>query len=252
LDEHTKVVHNIFTHPQYLDSRKAILVSTIELVATRVGQPTPIGELPHGAGPRWSSIGRSQLFVPTVYVTPTGLSGDLPTETNLKDPDDPGAGQIHGGFDKALYVYPEEHYAEWLAELGAAGLGERSFGENWLIRGALETDVHIGDIWELAEARFEVSKVRTPCVTLEAYFGGRQHMVRRMTANRRCGWYLRVRKPGIVPTSGDYPCYSPQHGRPDRRRGVRAEDENSGQHVARSADHQLPNCPTLFVHHNPG
>jgi MOSC domain-containing protein YiiM len=137
-----------------------------------------------------------------VYCTPTGLACDLPTETDLKDPDDPGAGQVHGGFDKALYVFPEEHYAEWLRELGEACLRDRSFGENWVIRGAMEAEVHLGDRWQLAAAEFEVSKVRTPCVTLEAYFGGRQHMVRRMTTNGLCGWYLRVRKPGLIPVSG--------------------------------------------------
>lgn len=172
-------------------------MDTIELVQTRVGLPKVIGSLPHGAGDRWSSIDRQPLSALTVYVTWTGIAGDQCTETMPK-PD--GTGFIHGGVDKAIYVYPEEHYEWWQSQLGE-GLNGRCFGENWIIRGALEADVHIGDVWMIGDAEFEVCKVRTPCDTLTAHFGG-QGVGRRMTDSGRCGWYLKVRRPGVVPTRG--------------------------------------------------
>lgn len=77
-------------------------------------------------------------------------------------------------------------------------MGDRSLGENLRVHGAHEHNTHIGDVWSWGDALVEVSKVRTPCATLELYYGGNQ----RMTANGRCGWYLRVLQPGLVPTSG--------------------------------------------------
>lgn len=77
----------------------------------------------------------------------------------------------------------------------------RSLGENWRISGLTETDVHIGDIWEIGDARLIVSKARTPCNNFMIYYGG-QRMIKRMAANGLCGWYLQVLRPGLVPTHG--------------------------------------------------
>lgn len=173
-------------------------MTEIELLATHVGQPQVIGQLPHRAGARWSSIDRQPVEASELYLTWLGLTGDLCTESEPK-PD--GSGFIHGGNDKAVYAYPVEHYVPWIAELGEDGLADRSFGENWVLRGVLEHQVHIGDVWTLGDAELVVSKVRTPCATLAAYFGGQQ-MVKRMTQNGRCGWYLQVTRPGLVPSSG--------------------------------------------------
>lgn len=180
-------------------------LGTIELVLTRIGQPKIISVNRHGQ-PVWSSIDRQPVSdgISELYLTWIGLSGDLPTETRAKTPREAsgsGPGQIHGGHDKALYAYPIEHYAHWFSELGADGLRGRSLGENWCVQGVTEADVCIGDRWEVGEASVEVSKVRTPCQTLVTYYGG-QRMVKRMTHNGLCGWYLRVLRPGLVPVRG--------------------------------------------------
>jgi len=175
----------------------------IELVETRIGLPRVIAEVK--GSPFWSSIDRQPTTDPAIYLTWTGLSGDQPTETRPKtekESQGSGPGQIHGGNDKAVYVYPAFHLLRWLDELGRDAMGDRSLGENLRIVGASETDVHIGDRWSWGEAIVEVSRVRTPCRTLETYYGGQQRMIKRMTANRRCGWYLRVIQPGVVPTHG--------------------------------------------------
>jgi MOSC domain-containing protein YiiM len=186
--------------------------NTIELAQTRIGQPQIIGV--HRSGPDkgkpfWSSIHRQPVPADSaeLYLTWGGLAGDLPTQTRpktAKEAKGGSPGQIHGGNDKAVYVYPwDEHYPHWLAELGEAGMGDRSLGENLRVRGAHEHNVQVGDVWSWGEAQVVVSKVRTPCENLEVYFdAGRWHMIKRMAANGRCGWYLRVVRPGIVPTSG--------------------------------------------------
>ncbi len=172
----------------------------VELLETRVSLPRVIGKNRHGDD-HWSSIDRQAVVEPQLYLTWTGLAGDQPTETRPKTEAEGGDGQIHGGNDKAVYVYPVEHYPLWLAELGHENMGGRSLGENWRTNGLTEADVRIGDIWEIGAARLKVSRVRTPCQTLMIYYGGQQ-MIKRMVANGLCGWYLQVLRPGLVPTHG--------------------------------------------------
>ncbi len=52
---------------------------------------------------------------------------------------------VHGGPDKAVYVYPAEHYPYWQRQIGH-DLPWGMFGENLTVEGApLEDDVCIGD-----------------------------------------------------------------------------------------------------------
>src|ERR1051325_2060192 len=52
---------------------------------------------------------------------------------------------VHGGIDKAVYMYPSEHYAFWREELPGIDLPWGAFGENLTSEGLLEGNVHIGD-----------------------------------------------------------------------------------------------------------
>ena len=184
---------------------------TITLRATLLGQPKLIGD---GV---WSSIDRRLVRrQDPIFLTWTGLTGDQCTETRPKALREGGgdSGQIHGGNDKAVYVYPVEHYQLWEEELrqDSLTLGGRSFGENWRIDGVSEEDVRIGDKWEIGDAALEVSRVRTPCRTLEVYFGREYKMIKRMMNNRLCGWYLKVTRPGLVPPTGIITVHRDLHG----------------------------------------
>src|SRR5262245_19797225 len=48
---------------------------------------------------------------------------------------------VHGGINKAVYVYPSEHYDYWRAELPGADLPWGAFGENFTTEGLLEDAV---------------------------------------------------------------------------------------------------------------
>src|SRR4029450_13330810 len=48
---------------------------------------------------------------------------------------------VHGGPDKAVYVYPSEHYPFWKHELPDMELPWGVFGENLTTTGLLETEV---------------------------------------------------------------------------------------------------------------
>ena len=110
----------------------------------------------------------------------------------------PGDEQIspsHGGPDRALCVYPREHYAHWAARVAPA------FGENVTSMGLLETDVRIGDVWRIGTALVQVTQPRSPCYKVAARLGIADLVVRARRA-RFTGMHLRVLEPGEL-AAGD-------------------------------------------------
>ena len=82
------------------------------------------------------------------------------------DGDGHGDPAVHGGIDKAVYAYPIEHYEHWQRELGQNELPFGQFGENFTIKGMLEDEVHIGDVFQIAGAQVQVTQPRVPCFKL--------------------------------------------------------------------------------------
>ena len=108
---------------------------------------------------------------------------------------------VHGGPDKALYIYPSEHYEYWRREFRAMDLAWGAFGENFTTEGLLETDVKIGDRLRAGSAEFRVTQPRMPCYKLGVRFG-QDDTVKRFLASGRTGFYLAVLSEGEV-GSGD-------------------------------------------------
>ena len=105
--------------------------------------------------------------------------------------------RVHGGPDKAAYLYPFEHYAYWEEVLGRTDLSPGTFGENLTTEGLLETDVRVGDVLGMGTARVAVTRPRTPCAKLGAKFGS-MTFVRTFASAGRPGFYLRVLQEGMV------------------------------------------------------
>jgi MOSC domain-containing protein YiiM len=53
---------------------------------------------------------------------------------------------------KAVYVYPSEHYEFWQRELADMDLPWGMFGENLTTIGLLETEINIGDKFRVGTA----------------------------------------------------------------------------------------------------
>jgi MOSC domain-containing protein YiiM len=104
---------------------------------------------------------------------------------------------VHGGVDKAVYVYPFEHYDYWRAELPDIELPLGVFGENFTITGLREEEVNIGDHFHIGTVKLMVTQPRLPCYKLGIRFG-RPDMVKRFLASRRTGFYFRVLQEGEV------------------------------------------------------
>ncbi len=108
---------------------------------------------------------------------------------------------VHGGADKAVYVYPAEHYDLWRRELAPMELTWGMFGENLTTRGLDEESALIGERFQIGTAIFVVTQPRQPCYKLAVRFGC-DDILRRFTQNRRTGWYLAVEREGAL-TAGD-------------------------------------------------
>lgn len=102
---------------------------------------------------------------------------------------------VHGGVDKAVYVYPGEHYAHWETELRRDDLLPGHFGENLTTAGLLEDDVLVGDVLRIGSALFEVSQPRVPCFKLVARMGD-PAFAKPFLRSGRVGFYLRVLEEG--------------------------------------------------------
>lgn len=104
---------------------------------------------------------------------------------------------VHGGINKAVYVYPSEHYEFWRNELPDADLPWGAFGENLTTSGLSEDDVRIGDRFGIGSAEFVVTQPRMPCFKLTIRFG-RADMIKRFYRSRRSGFYFAVAKEGEI------------------------------------------------------
>ena len=109
---------------------------------------------------------------------------------------------VHGGIEKAIYVYPAEHYAFWNELLTretkkSTVLKHGAIGENFTIEGLLETEVFIGDKLLIGDLEFVVVKLREPCFKFNATLGYKG-AAKAMVQSGFCGWYLRVLNNGTL------------------------------------------------------
>src|SRR5258708_11043914 len=158
----------------------------MKLVSVNVGRPR---EVDWGGRRVRTSIWKAPV-TGRVRVDRLNLQGDEQSDLS-----------VHGGPEKAVYVYPSEHYRFWAGELPGTDVPWGAFGENFTTQGLLEEDVKIGDRLRVGSAEFVVTQPRMPCYKLGARFG-REDMVKRFLASGRTGFYLAVLSEGDV-GSGD-------------------------------------------------
>lgn len=161
-------------------------MTSLDVLAVFVGRPSVLGSL--GDKPVLSGFVKRPVTSSEVELARENLDGDEQADLT-----------VHGGPDKAVYVYPVEHYPGWNADGFALSVGE--VGENVSVRGADESQVRVGDRWAWGTAELQVSQPRSPCYKLGMRVG-RKEIIPAMLTSVRCGWYLRVLRPGRVPTSG--------------------------------------------------
>ncbi len=108
--------------------------------------------------------------------------------------------RVHGGYYKAVYVYPSEHYDFWRAEFPGMEIPYGMFGENLTTEGLLEKDALVGDRYRIGTAEFAVTQPRVPCFKLGIRFG-RFDIIKRFAKSGRSGFYLAIVKQGELKAS---------------------------------------------------
>jgi len=141
-----------------------------------------VGDLPY----RGRSIRSAFVKTPlagTVAATKLGLWGD-----------EQGDRTKHGGPDKAVCVFPAEHYPHYEELLGRR-LERPAFGENLTTWRLTEENVCIGDVLRIGTALVQVSLPRNPCYRLAARHGVKQ-LPLWVERSGLTGFYLRVLEGG--------------------------------------------------------
>ena len=157
-------------------------VSEAAVRSVHVGSVAPLG--PNGV----PSGFRKAVAGDRVAVGRLGLEGDAQADLT-----------VHGGPDKAVYIYPDAHYPWWrdafpehTAQLHAGG-----FGENLTVSGLDEDTTCIGDVFDVGSARLQITQFRQPCFKLALYYGDRR-LPQAMVRSGRSGWYARVVQQGAI------------------------------------------------------
>jgi MOSC domain-containing protein YiiM len=139
------------------------------------------------------------LVVTGIYKTP--VAGRVRVRKLNVDGDGQADPRVHGGVDKAVYVYAADHYSYWRSELGR-DLAWGEFGENLDVDdGCREDDIAIGDTLRAGTVLLQVTGPRLPCAKLGLRFGD-AGMIRRFLSSGRTGFYARVLEEGDV-AAGD-------------------------------------------------
>lgn len=154
---------------------------SFEVISIQVGQPQTVLFGPQEV---LTSIYKNPIHE-SVYLSETQLDGDA--QADLKH---------HGGVDKALCVYPYDHYREWENRL-ASSLNPGAFGENLTVSGLTEDQVHIGDVFQFGEAMVQVCQPRQPCYKLANKLGSPE-IIQTIQEWGWSGYYLRVLKRGWI------------------------------------------------------
>ncbi len=156
---------------------------TIEALLT--GKPMPF------RGDDHSAIAKRPVEGP-VRIGWLGLEGD-----RVADP------IYHGGWDKAVHLYPQDHYDWWRGRKPGHALLDApgAFGENIASHGLTEATLCLGDRFSLGSAIVEISHGRQPCWKLDHRFGARDVMSA-IVKSARCGIYFRVIREGEAEAGG--------------------------------------------------
>lgn len=150
---------------------------TVDAILTGTPMPFRDGD--------YSAIAKKPAAGP-VRIGWLGLEGDAIADT-----------VHHGGWDKAIHLYPQDHYGWWRERKPGHPLFDApgAFGENIASRGMTEQEICLGDRFTLGSAIVEVSHGRQPCWKLDHRFGARDVMAT-IIKTARCGIYFRVLREG--------------------------------------------------------
>ena len=160
----------------------------MKIISVNVGLPQLV--LRNGE-PVWTGIFKEPV-ARRVMVRTLNLDGDRQADLT-----------VHGGPEKAVYVYPSEYYDFWRQQLLDLDLPWGMFGENLTTTGLVDTQINIGDKFRVGTAEVMVTQPRMPCYKLGIRFG-RTDIIKRFLASERTGFYFSILKEGEVGAGDEF------------------------------------------------
>lgn len=105
----------------------------------------------------------------------------------------------HGGRDKAVHLYPDDHYPFWRDKYPNVSVLDQpgAFGENFSCTGMTETQLCLGDVFRIGDAVIECSHARQPCWKLNHRFG-KPDVLKTVIKTGKSGSYFRVLEEGKI------------------------------------------------------
>jgi len=131
----------------------------------------------------------------SIFKTP--VTGKVPVRFLNIEGDQQSDLTVHGGRDKAIYVYSSDYYEDWSAELGVQPLQVSQFGENLTVAGCTDSEVLIGIRYRIGNVEATVTQPRIPCFKLGIRLNDKTFPAT-FWARGRLGFYLRVDKEGTL------------------------------------------------------
>lgn len=104
--------------------------------------------------------------------------------------------EYHGGADRAVCLYPFEHYDYWRAKFNTK-INPPAFGENITVSGMMEKDICIGDIFSIGSSVLQVTQGRIPCSTIST-FNHQEQFLNQLFETGFTGYFFRVLEEGII------------------------------------------------------
>lgn len=144
----------------------------------QIGQALPF------AREQTSAINKSR--VDRVEVTTLGFVGDEQADQFF-----------HGGQIQAVHQMPQQVYALIAQAFPEVSLHEGMLGENLIVSDMGESNVCIGDVFEIGDVQLQVTRPRRPCWKIDAQLNRRG--VAKFLQDQGCvGWYHQVLRTGSI------------------------------------------------------
>ncbi len=156
------------------------MVNNYKIIEFSIGKPKDLNDRV-----KTFHSGIAKRKVNKAFLTKEGFIGD-----GVANP------AFHGGPDRAVCVYPYEHYERWETKYGS-NLPLPAFGENLTTEGMKEKDIFIGDIFKIGSTIVQVTQGRVPCMTINQFtkFNG---ILKDLFQTALTGYFFRVLEEGEI------------------------------------------------------
>jgi MOSC domain-containing protein YiiM len=111
--------------------------------------------------------------------------------------------KYHGGENMAVYAFGKNNYSFFEELYPNLEFNNGIFGENLTLSNLNETEIKIGDTFQVGQAIIQVSQPRLPCSTLGVRFGS-QKIVKQFLNTTFSGIYFRVLQEGKVKKDDEF------------------------------------------------